>query len=319
MPPRARHLGVPRGLEAICLKALAARAEDRYRSARALADDVTRWLADEPVTAWREPLSVRARRWVRRNRTGVTAAMVALLAAVIGLAAVAAVQARAHSNLKRAHSELERAQSATAAALARALAEEKAKGVALAQSEESRKQAEAVVSFLVEAFRSPDPSQVGRQVKVADVLDRASGQLDGGFAGSPATRGALLDALGRTYNGLGLYDQAVALHSKARAVREAELGPDHPDTLMSRHNLAIADRNVGRTAEAMALFEETFRLRASRLGPDHPDTLATRNSLAIAYAAAGRTAEATALLEETLKQREAKLGPDHPDTLATRT
>ena len=41
VPPRRRDPRLPRALEAICLKALAARAEDRYASARALADDVT--------------------------------------------------------------------------------------------------------------------------------------------------------------------------------------------------------------------------------------------------------------------------------------
>ena len=45
---------------------------DRYASCRALAEDVERWMADEPVSAWREPLSRRARRWARRNRTAVT-------------------------------------------------------------------------------------------------------------------------------------------------------------------------------------------------------------------------------------------------------
>ena len=53
-------------------------------------------------------------------------------------------------------------------------------------------------TFLVEAFRSPDPSQDGRDVKVADILDRASERLDKEFAGSQATKGTLLDALGQT-------------------------------------------------------------------------------------------------------------------------
>ena len=56
---------------------MALKPEDRYASAEALADDVERWLADEPVTAWREPFSVRARRWVRRHRTAVTGAAAA--------------------------------------------------------------------------------------------------------------------------------------------------------------------------------------------------------------------------------------------------
>src|SRR5262249_31021709 len=36
VPPRARDPGVPRALEAVCLKALAARPEDRYPTARVL-------------------------------------------------------------------------------------------------------------------------------------------------------------------------------------------------------------------------------------------------------------------------------------------
>ena len=48
------------------------------RSCRALADDIERWMADEPVSAWREPFSRRARRWARRHRTAVPAAPVAL-------------------------------------------------------------------------------------------------------------------------------------------------------------------------------------------------------------------------------------------------
>ena len=50
-------------LEAVCLKAMAKKPEYRYSSCRALADEIERWMADEPVTAWREPVSRRARRW----------------------------------------------------------------------------------------------------------------------------------------------------------------------------------------------------------------------------------------------------------------
>ena len=67
----------------------------------ALADDVERWAADEPVSSWREPLGRRARRWARRNRTAVAAATVAVVAAVIGLSAVLVVQTRAKGDLAR--------------------------------------------------------------------------------------------------------------------------------------------------------------------------------------------------------------------------
>jgi serine/threonine-protein kinase len=100
-PPRQLDPSLDPALEAICLQAMAHRPEDRYSSCQALADDLDRWLAAEPVTAWREPLARRARRWAKRNRTAVTAAAVALVAGVAGLTAVLAVQTRANAELTR--------------------------------------------------------------------------------------------------------------------------------------------------------------------------------------------------------------------------
>ena len=324
-PPRAIDPSIDRALEAICRKAMAKRSEDRYGSCRALAEDLDCWMADEPVSTYREPLSARARRWARHHRTGVTGAAAALLAGLIGLAAVAAVQTRANARLKgayaviaRANVRLREANATTTRALAETSEAKKATEKALGESEESRRQAEAVSTFLVEAFRSPDPRQDGRQVKVADLLDRAAEKLDRGFSGTQVTKGTLLDALAETYFGLGLNDKAVATHTKARAVRETALGPDHPETLASRNNLAEAFRGAGRSAEAIALHEETLKLKESRLGADHPETLASRNNLATAYWAAGRMSEAIALHEATLRLFESRFGIDHPNTLTSR-
>jgi tRNA A-37 threonylcarbamoyl transferase component Bud32 len=81
--PRAVSPWIDPALEAICLKAMALRPDDRYPSPRALADDVERWLADEPVTALREPFTRRARRWARRHRTAVTTTAVGVLVAAV--------------------------------------------------------------------------------------------------------------------------------------------------------------------------------------------------------------------------------------------
>jgi len=97
--PSQHDPALDKALEAVCLKAMATQPEDRYATPKALADDLDRWMADEPVTAWREPFSRRARRWARRNRTKVTAAAVALVAGVVGLSAVLAVQTRAKADL----------------------------------------------------------------------------------------------------------------------------------------------------------------------------------------------------------------------------
>lgn len=78
--------GVHKALNAICLKALSHQKMDRYASAMDLADDVQRYLAGEPVSAWRENLLIRAWRWAKRHRTALkrtATAGVILVAAVI--------------------------------------------------------------------------------------------------------------------------------------------------------------------------------------------------------------------------------------------
>jgi tetratricopeptide (TPR) repeat protein len=112
--------------------------------------------------------------------------------------------------------------------------------------------------------------------------------------------------------------QAIQIAEPLLADLERILGPDHPDTLTSRNNLAAAYRAAGRAAEAIALHERTLADRERILGPDHPDTLQSRNNLAAAYRAAGRAAEAIALHERTLTDLERILGPDHPHTLTSR-
>jgi serine/threonine protein kinase len=86
-PPRQVKADVPKALEAICLKAMALKPEERYATAKDLAADLEHWLADEPVAAWREPWTVRARRWLRRHRTVVIASLATLLVGFVALVA----------------------------------------------------------------------------------------------------------------------------------------------------------------------------------------------------------------------------------------
>ncbi len=85
--PKAREIDptVPRALEAVCSKAMALEPANRYPRVEDLAEDVRRWIVDEPVSVHRDPLAVRMTRWGRRHRTLATSAAALLVATVIGL------------------------------------------------------------------------------------------------------------------------------------------------------------------------------------------------------------------------------------------
>ena len=149
--------------------------------------------------------------------------------------------------------------------------------------------------------------------------------LDDSSAGCPA------DTLDRRLNTLKAWavaflnllgdSAAQAIHIGERLVADSErvLGPDDPDTLRSRNNLAVAYRAAGRTDEAITLHEQTLAAQERVLGPDHPDTVAAAQQPRPRLQDAGRTGEAITIFEQTLAAQERVLGPDHPDTVAAAT
>jgi serine/threonine protein kinase len=103
--PRSVKSNLPAALEAICLKAMAARQADRYATAAELAMDLERYLADEPVAARRETVAEQMVRVARRHRSAllVTVLMLALGFAIVGgaLACVSRANQRAHHAMQR--------------------------------------------------------------------------------------------------------------------------------------------------------------------------------------------------------------------------
>jgi len=88
--PREVDPSIPKALDAICARAMAEKRADRYQSATEMADDVRRWLADEPVSVHREPWHERFARWTRKHR-GLTIATAAALLIVATVSFIAAL------------------------------------------------------------------------------------------------------------------------------------------------------------------------------------------------------------------------------------
>ena len=93
---------------------------------------------------------------------------------------------------------------------------------------------------------------------------------------------------------------AIAIGEPLIADLDRLLGPDDPDTIRARNDLARAYRETGRVADAVPLVEQVLAARERLFGADDPRTLASRNNLASAYRATGRAADAIGLFEENL-------------------
>jgi serine/threonine protein kinase/WD40 repeat protein/Tfp pilus assembly protein PilF len=87
-PPAPRRLdrSNPAELETIILKAMAKNPDERYGSAREVADDLRRFLEDKPILARRPSVPQRVSKWARRHQSLVWSAAAVLLLAVVALA-----------------------------------------------------------------------------------------------------------------------------------------------------------------------------------------------------------------------------------------
>jgi serine/threonine-protein kinase len=303
-PPRQVRRDVPHALEAICLKAMAARAEDRYESVRSLADDVERWLAGEAVSAWREPWSVRARRRLARHRTLATSAAAATLAAIAGLAAIAVLQARSNRQLDAKNRDLSAAKDRAEARV----------DLAVRAIENFRK----AVRENVDVKNRPELAPLRKTLLSApqEFYRELRGDIEASGEARPEARAQLAKAI------LGLAAITEQLDSVPNAIqsyREAidvltPLVRDRPaaaeyqsDLAYAHYELAKQHRSTGRPAAARADVERARDLLEA-LVHDRPADVAYRvrlagalNSLGVLHADAQRPLEAREEYERAME------------------
>ena len=284
--PSQNDSALDKALEAICLKAMAKEPEDRYPAPRALADDLERWMADEPVSAWRDPLWRQVGRWGRRNRTAVTAVAVAVLAALVGTAAVLAVQTRANADLSQANIALAAAKDREAARF----------GLAL----------EAIKLFHGEV--GDDLVLKADQFKpLRDKLLRGAADFYGKLEelltrhpdrASRRTMGNAYFELGGLIAAIGDKPAALAVHHKALAVRR-DLASEpaandlaRGDVAKSLYAIASLLRETGKMNEALTLAEEARDLLEG-MPVVGPGTDGRRDLLGMVYARIGSVLENT--------------------------
>ncbi len=95
------------------------------------------------------------------------------------------------------------------------------------------------------------------------------------------------------------------------------LGPDHLDTLRTRHGLAYLRAQAGDTAGAITLYRRLLADLDRVVGSDRVETLSTRGNLAVCQAESGDLPTAVHASRSLLTDQREHLGPDHPNTLST--
>jgi serine/threonine protein kinase len=295
-PARRRNPAVPPALEAVCARAMAARPQDRYPTALALAADVERWLADEPVGAYREPALARATRWARKHRTLVGTAASGLLVALAALAVGLAVVGGLNQRLEAANAKLEKSNAKLVGLLTEVVGADHPSPLTTRHG-------------LAELYR--DQGKYEKAEPLYLELLRLREKVLG--ADHPYT----LDAknnLAVLYRDQGKYEKAEPLYLEVLRLREKVQGADHRSTLSAKNNLAELYRAQGKHEKAEQLYLEVLILQEKVLGADHPSTLTTKHGLAVLYERWGKPERAEPLRRQRLDFDRGKAGADSPTT-----
>jgi eukaryotic-like serine/threonine-protein kinase len=222
-------------------KALRKDAVDRYATVAAFADDLRRWLRHEPISARPQSLGYRARKFARRNRAAALAVVAGVLLTAVYIATIIVDRERVRR--------------------------------ALAEANVSASKAEQVTDFTVGLFEASGDERVLTDTVSARELLRHGVARAHELSGQPLIEAQMLDLIGRIRTRIGDYGEARAALDEALAIRQRELGAEHPDvaaSLMSLGSLIVAVN--AQDGAAVPLFKQAMELRTHLFGELDPRT-----------------------------------------------
>ncbi len=314
-------------LDWIVMKAIAKDPDQRYASAAGLADELERYLRDEPVSARPPTAAYLARKLLRRHRAAFAGAAVALAAVVLGIVGTSIGLVRARQAEQRAEqraADLEQVVAFQADRLTRVDYPSMGRfirdgiGERLDAAAERRgADASELRRSYSEAVDGADFTGLALATLDAHVFEPALQLLATQFEDQPLVKVRLLHSLATTMRHAGLLERAEAPQAEALALSRQALGDEHPDTLAALHGLGTLLSHRHRHVEAETRFREVVEARRRVLGDDHPDTLTSISRLALVLHRQGRLEEAEARYREVLAAQRRVHGRDHPETVIT--
>jgi len=215
-------------LDNIVMKAMHKDPNQRYSSVKEFSNDIERYLNGLPVIARKDTFTYRASKFVQRHKTGVILFVLFNIVVLSGIAAII-YQARIAAK-ERDKAKIENAKF------------------------------EKVNDFLTSILSSVDPSEIGRDVKVYDILEKAAENIEEELKDQPEVEASVRSTLGNTYVNLGEYDKGKPFLDKSYNINKNIYGEQSKEIAENIHDLGLYYDWVGDYKKADSLYDESIKI-----------------------------------------------------------
>lgn len=215
-------------LDNIVLKAMHKDPARRYVSVEQFSEDIRRHLSGLPVIAQKDTAGYRLSKFIQRHKVGFISSVGFIVFLIINLIAII-WQANIAAN-ERDKAKLE------------------------------AQKVETVNKFLLDMLSSVDPTEIGRDVKVYDVLRKSALGVEKGFKDQPGIEASIQKTIGKTLTSLGEYDEAKPHLLRSLLLNERVYGKQSNQASESNYELALYYHWIGELKTADSLYKKSLQI-----------------------------------------------------------
>jgi eukaryotic-like serine/threonine-protein kinase len=268
------HKRLKGDLDKIVSMAIRKEVARRYSSVEHFAEDIKRYLSYRPVLAHQDSIIYRTGKFLRRNKTKVIPASIIFILINLGLAGI----------------------------LWQGYIAAKERDIAKIEADKSNR----IKSFLLEMISSPDPIKDGSEVKVIDVIEKASSKLKPELGVHPQLESEIRSLLGNTYQNLGQYDSAFSELLKADKIIRKLYGNKSKETAISLKSIGLVYHYKGDFVNAEKYFKDAIELDRSVEQKPSFETALLLDAYGTLLSDMGEYEKSEKITEEALKIAELK-------------